>query len=144
MRNHRGFSLVELMVGITIFGVVAAFSVPALNGYLTTWNLTTAHTTLISELKLTRQKAISEGRNRRIWFSPGSQLYWFQNPETLIWTSYLVPDRVVIESANFQSFFDTEMKPDGRSTRSGMVVLRNTKSERDTVIVDLSGWIGRP
>ena len=34
MRRRAGFSLVEMMVGLTLLGLVAAFSVPALNGYI--------------------------------------------------------------------------------------------------------------
>ena len=144
MRSRAGFSLVELMVGLVIFGLVAGFSVPALNKSLSRWNLKTAHNTCISELKLLRQKAIGEGRSYRIWFSPGSRFYWFQDPETLLWTPYLLPERTAIVSANFNGFFDTQMTPDGRVTRSGMVVLTNNLSQLDTVQVDLNGWVGRP
>ena len=145
MRNRSGFSLVEMMVGLVVLGLLAAFSVPALNSYLSTWNLRSAHNTVISEFKLLRQKSIAEGRDRRIWFSPSSSMYWFQDPETFVWTTYTLPDRVTIESAVFGgSFYDTYMQPNGRSTRAGMIVLRNIKSERDTVMVDLTGWVGRP
>jgi hypothetical protein len=133
------------MVGLVIFGLVAGLSVPALNRYLSSWNLQSAHNTLTSEVKLLRQKAIGEGRNRRMWFSPGSPIYWFQDPETLIWKAYYLPDRVWIETSFFTGgFFDTEMKPDGQATRAGMIVLLNNNNERDTLMVDRSGWVGRP
>ena len=145
MRRRAGFSLVEMMVGLTLLGLVAAFSVPALNKYITTWNLRTAHSTLTGEVKLLRQKAISEGRNRRMWFSPNSPLYWFQDPVTYQWTPYYLPDRVKIETSYFTGgWYDTEMKPDGQATRAGMIVLRNNDNERDTLIVDRTGWVGRP
>lgn len=145
MRQRAGFSLVELMVTITVAGMILAFSIPAMNSYLTEWQLRQAHRTLISELKLLRQKAVSEGRQRRMWFSQGSGNYWFQNPDTFAWTIYKLPPRVTITSASFTGgVFDTYMQPDGRALRSGTVILTNTANKSDTLVVDLSGWAGRP
>jgi hypothetical protein len=133
------------MVGLVLVGLVAAFTVPALNRQMTTWNLRTAHNTLNSEIKLLRQKAISEGRNRRMWFSPGSPYYWTQDPETYYWTMYTLPDRVWFQTSYFTGgYYDTQMKPDGQATRAGTLILRNINNELDTLIVDRSGWVGRP
>lgn len=145
MRRRAGFSLVELMVTIVVVGVILGFSIPALNRYQTQWQLDQATRTLTSEIKLLRQKAIAESRDRRAWFSPGSRTYWFQDPQTFVWTSYQLPSRVIMESVLFTGgVYYTDMRPDGRSMRAGMIVLRNTDMQRDTLLVDLSGWVGQP
>jgi prepilin-type N-terminal cleavage/methylation domain-containing protein len=145
MRSRAGFSLIELLVTITIVGLILGFSLPALNRYHTRWQLEQAKRTLTSEIKLLRQKAIAESRDRRAWFSPSSRYYWFQDPETFVWTSYLLPPRVTMEYVYFTGgYYDTYMRPDGRSLRSGTIILRNTNMERDTLVVDLSGWVGEP
>ena len=145
MRGRAGFSLVELMVTITVMGLLLGFSVPAINRYLTQWQLQQATTTLTSEIKLLRQRAIAESRDRRAWFSPGSRFYWFQDPDTYVWTYYLLPPRVIMESVVFTGgVYDTYMGPDGRSLRSGVIVLRNDLVQRDTLVVSLSGWVGKP
>ena len=145
MRRKAGFSLVELMITITLVGVLLGLSVPSMNRFLTKWQLQQAHRTLLSEIKLLRQRAITESRPRRMWFSTGSGYYWTQDPETFLWTPYQLPPRVTMETVIFGGgFLDTYMQPDGRALRSGVIVLRNTLSERDTLVVDLSGWAGRP
>jgi prepilin-type N-terminal cleavage/methylation domain-containing protein len=145
MRPRAGFSLTEMMATVLILGMIAAFSVPAVNKYLTGWNLQTGRNTVVSELKLLRQKAITRGQSLRVWFSPGSDMYWFQNPTTSVWTMYRLPNRVTFATVYFTSGpYDTYMEPDGRSRRAGRIVLCNAAGARDTVDVDLSGWVGRP
>jgi prepilin-type N-terminal cleavage/methylation domain-containing protein len=145
MRRNCGFSLTELMLTLTVAGVLLTISIPAMNRYVTQWQLDQAHRKVVSELKLLRQKAISEGRERRMWFSQGSGTYWFYEPDVPAWRPHSLPPRVTITTAIFGGgFFDTSMQPDGRALRSGTVVLTNTANQRDTVVVDLSGWAGRP
>lgn len=145
MRPRAGFSLAEMMVTVLILGMVAAFSVPAFNKYLTGWNLTTSRTTVVTELKLLRQKAITRGQSLGVWFSPNSNMYWFQNPATGNWTLYRLPSRVTFSSVAFTGGpYYTYMEPDGRSRNAGRIVLTNTAGARDTVDVELSGWVGRP
>lgn len=146
MRSRTGFSLVEMMATLVVLGLIAAFTFPAFNRSLTEWNLRTGRNTVMSELKLLRQKAITRGQNLRIWFSPTTDMYWFQDPQSGAWTMYRLPNRVTFQTVSFLpgGVFDTFMQPDGRSLRSGTIILANTKGVKDTVMVDLSGWVGRP
>lgn len=145
MRPRAGFSMAEMLVAVLILGMIAAFTIPAVNKSLTRWNLQTSRNTVISEIKLLRQKAITQGQSLRVWFSPTTDMYWFQDPKTYVWTMYRLPSRVRFSTVSFVGGpYDTYMEPDGRSRRSGTIVLQNTAGARDTVIVDLSGWVGRP
>ena len=145
MSRRAGFSLVELMTVVLILGLLAAFSVPGVVKSIAGWNLNTSRNVVVSEIKLLRQRAITQGRSLNVWFSPGSNLYWIKNPTTGLWVSYQLPSRVQFLTVNFTGgFYDTFMLPDGRASRAGVIVLQNTKGVRDTVVVNLSGWVGRP
>jgi prepilin-type N-terminal cleavage/methylation domain-containing protein len=155
MSRRAGFSLTELMTVVLILGIIAGFAVPAVIKALSGWNLHTSREIVISEVKLLREKAIAQGRGLRIWFSPGSSLYWFQNnPPSGPWVSYQLPNRVTFYSVNFTpgSQYDTYMVADGRSCtsasgttgKSGTIILTNNKGVKDTVVVNMNGWVGQP
>jgi len=145
MRRRAGFSLTELMTTLVILGLLLLFSIPAVNKYLTDWNLQTSRNIVVSEIKLLRQRAITQGRSLRIWFSQGSNQYWFQDPNTLVWTMYKLPNRVTFSYVLFPGGpYDTYLEPDGRSRRSGTIFLTAQGGKQDTVLVDLTGWVGRP
>lgn len=68
MRPHRhvsrrsGFTLVEMMVLIGIFGLLAAISLPAFRGYTRANQLDSEADMLVSEMHLVRSTAIMQGR----------------------------------------------------------------------------------
>jgi Tfp pilus assembly protein FimT len=137
--------MAELMVTVLILGLIAAFSVPAVNRYLAGWNLQASRNTVISELKLLRQKAISRGQSLRVWFSPNADTYWFRDPQTLAWTMYRLPNRVKFGTVNLTGGpYFTDMEPDGSSSGAGLIELRAANGALDSVQIDLSGWVGRP
>ncbi len=146
MHRREGFSLTEMMTTVLILGLIAAFSVPAINTYLTGWNLKSSHSTIVSELKLLRQKAITRGQSLRVWFGQASNSYWFQDPKTNVWTMYRLPNRVSFGTVRFTPGgpYDTYMEPDGRCRGAGVIILRNAAGACDTIVVDMTGWVGRP
>src|SRR5947209_2209428 len=101
MSRRAGFSLIELMTAILIMGMIAGFSIPAIAKALSGWNLHTSRELMISEFKLLREKAVAQGRPLHVWVSQGSSTYFFQNPTTLVWTSYQLPNRVTFSSVSF-------------------------------------------
>ncbi len=58
-----GFSLIELLVGIVITGVMMAASIPALSRYLHDHELEGWAENLASDLRLCRQRAVAQGNN---------------------------------------------------------------------------------
>jgi uncharacterized protein (TIGR02596 family) len=61
-RLKRAFSLVELLVVIAVIGIVATFAVPAVQGMLRGTSLSTASGSLIDQMSLARQHALSKNR----------------------------------------------------------------------------------
>ncbi len=63
-RRHaaQGFSLVEMMIVIGLFGMLVAISVPSLQGYMRSNRLDTQSDRLTSDLALARSFAVARGR----------------------------------------------------------------------------------
>ncbi|HEX7877884.1 MAG TPA: GspH/FimT family pseudopilin [Candidatus Eisenbacteria bacterium] len=61
--GERGFSLVELMVSIALMSIMFLVGLPAMNRYLKTNRLLAASANLAGELRLARQRAVSEENN---------------------------------------------------------------------------------
>jgi len=59
-RNHRGFTLLELLVVLVIIGLMSAFVVPKLAGPLGNLNLKTASQKISAALRYARSQAASE------------------------------------------------------------------------------------
>ncbi len=78
MKNQRpsaAFSLVELLVVIAIIGIIGTFAVPAMQGVLKGTALSSASGTLVDQMSLARQHAISKNRTVEVRF------YRFVDPE---------------------------------------------------------------
>ncbi len=61
-RKHRGFSLVEMMVVIGVFGVLTALSLPAFGRYIRSNRISTSVSRFAADLQLARATAIANGR----------------------------------------------------------------------------------
>jgi len=147
MSRRAGFSLTELMMTVLILGMIAGFSVPAISKALSGWNLHNSRELMISEFKLMRERAVAQGRTLSIWCSPGTANYFFKSPTTGLWVAAKpLPNRVTFSSVAFGGGlpFSTDMNPDGTASKSGTIILVNNKGVRDTVVVNLNGWVGQP
>ncbi|MEZ4389184.1 MAG: GspH/FimT family pseudopilin [Candidatus Krumholzibacteriia bacterium] len=60
--HQRGFTLVELMLVISILGLIAAIAVPSFNGYLRANQVDTTADRITSDLALARSLSVSQGR----------------------------------------------------------------------------------
>ncbi|MCB1955571.1 MAG: GspH/FimT family pseudopilin [Rhodocyclaceae bacterium] len=67
-RRQVGFTLIELMVTLAVFAVVAALTVPGMNGFIVSSRLTGQANELLAGLNLARAEAIS--RNQRVILCP--------------------------------------------------------------------------
>jgi type IV fimbrial biogenesis protein FimT len=72
VRMHGGFSLVELMIVISLFGVLVAIGVPSILGYMHSARINGAATTLEADFHYARSVASSQRRTCQVRFSGGS------------------------------------------------------------------------
>jgi type IV fimbrial biogenesis protein FimT len=80
--GERGFSLVELMVSIALMSIMFAIGVPALARYMKTNKLLGSTANLAGELRLARQRAVSEENNVVFsWNLTDDKYQWFDDDD---------------------------------------------------------------
>ncbi len=75
LRTNRGFSLVELVVVVTITAILAAVAVPKISHGLSAQGLRTAAQRVASDLAYARTMARNRGRATEVHFSTGTTQY---------------------------------------------------------------------
>ncbi|WP_163836572.1 GspH/FimT family pseudopilin [Spartinivicinus ruber] len=68
MQRTQGFTLIELMITITIGAIILTFAVPSFNNFLTRYQLDTAESEFTSSVSFARNSAIT--RNTEITLTP--------------------------------------------------------------------------
>jgi prepilin-type N-terminal cleavage/methylation domain-containing protein len=134
--RERGFSLIELAITVLVMGLVLAFGIPAFRSLSNSYQLHGAAENLAAQLRLAREKAISTGVEQPMHFV-SSTTYHIHYP-TGVATVWTLPKGITFASGVGTWF---KMERDGRSNASGIVVLRDTRGNLDTVSVQLSGMV---
>ena len=163
-RDQRGFSLIELAVVVTLAGLVLAFVTPSINRYLKKAKLRDAAGTFASEMRLARQKAVTNNGRFWFWTANGLNYYYTGEQRWLGGTTYassptwtgpkFLPSNVRVLSPNWGGWNYFIYYPNGRPVSpastptniiyvSGSVKLVSTQGDPDTatVNVDLSGSV---
>jgi prepilin-type N-terminal cleavage/methylation domain-containing protein len=78
LNNRRGFSLVEMAVVVTVMGLVLAITAPGLIRQLNSQRVRDAAGILRDEMRLARQKAITNGTRNYVYvqWGPDAAQYW--------------------------------------------------------------------
>ena len=79
-KKEHGFSIVELMVSMSIIGLVSALSVPSLKSWSRNYNLQSAALDLYAHMHIAKMGAVKENRAWTLHFNPdGLSGYQVQN-----------------------------------------------------------------
>lgn len=133
--STRGFSLVELMIVLTIFGMLVGFSIPQFRRYGQTQALRGSAENLVQTIQLQRSRAMSTGQNVTVNFNTTAPLGWTCLSQGYTHVTRL-PNGVRYASANPTTL---TLGRDGRVSTSGTVVFVNRIGASDTVSIQISG-----
>jgi len=164
-RDQRGFSLIELAVVVTIAGLVLAFVTPSVNRYLLNARLRDAASEFTGEMRLSRQKAVTNNSRNWFWTYNGANYYYLGEQRWLgglpsspssfsgvTWRGpYYLPSNVRVRNPNWGGYNYFIYYPNGRpmsaaaTATGGSVDLITIQGDPDTITVnvDLSGAVSR-
>ncbi len=137
--REAGFSLMELMTVIIVGGILLAMMIPAFKSFNSSQDLKKATSNIRDQLMLAHEKAISTGQTQTIRFMTN-----FQNSDYHIWDgttaspSWKLPTGVSYDAGTTSTF---RMTSDGQCMDTGLIILTNTRGDKDTVSVRLSGLV---
>ncbi len=132
-----GFTLVEIIVALAIFGTLTAIALPDWGTVLLTFSLNGATRQVQSELHRIKMKAVSEKVNFKLVYSDKAKSYQVQRDGTLVETKTL-PKGIELRTAT-----SIEFTPRGtpKSTSPVTVFLCNSKNEGKNIVVRATGRI---
>lgn len=103
-QSAKGFSLLELMVVVGVFGVLVAASVPAISGSIRTARLEGAAATLAADLRYARSLASAQRKTYQVSFGANAYSLNLVSPPTVVRTRTL-PRGVTFGSSSTATFY---------------------------------------
>lgn len=134
--STRGFSLMELMIVLVVFGMVLGFGVPSYRRYSQTQSLRGTAQNLVNTIQLQRSRAMANGQTVRIDFDTASPAGWTCLSAGRQSVARL-PRGIRYLTAAPATLTITR---DGRLNTSGTVVFANDANVSDTVSIQLTGF----
>lgn len=134
--SSKGFSLVELMITLTIFGLMLGFGIPQFRRYGQTQALRGSAENLVQTIHLQRSRAMSTGQSVVLNFNTAATPPGWTCISQGYSNSTRLPKGVQFDSANPTTL---TLGRDGRVSTSGTVVFVNRLGTRDTVSIQISG-----
>lgn len=127
----KGFSLVELMIVVSVFGVLMAIAIPAVGGYLQSTRLVGAVHTLEADFHYAHSLAYEQRKTYEILFQPGSYVIAQVSPYTEIRTRTM-PKGVTCAASDTAVFYAWGLTDPVTITMAG-------SSRTDTLRVSANG-----
>ncbi len=150
--NHRGITLLELMIAVVVLGVIVAMAAPEFGDVLKRLKFKNKSRDLVSDLRLARSDAIAQrtqfglyfdlGQNQYIMFKDkvNPSLFTYDAGDSVIKTVSLDQDVLLYSS----SLTDNTIvfKPDGSASCSGNVIISDSQGN-EQADVDVLASTGR-
>lgn len=149
---YGGFTLIELGVALSIFGVLAMVSVPAITRYIQDYKLDGASSNLIGELRLCRHRAVAEANNYIMILDTAAETYTIvdddnNNGEADTGEQVVgpmdLPGGMDLRNGPWIPFPDDKitLRPNGTADATGILTIRNDHGrERLLYMVSSTGF----
>lgn len=137
--SGAGFTLTEIMIVLVVLGIVLSFMIPGTNRYRDDMLLRGAAESIAGQLRLMRDRAVGTRTSETMKFQAGvSGTDYRVEIGGVIKSGWQLPKKISYAAGTMTSVTIT---PDGLCSASGVIILRNTQSHRDTVSVLASGLV---
>jgi len=107
MKDDAGFTLIELMIAVSIAAVLMAISIPPVIQWRQTQQLNSATQQVLSVIQDMRSYAVKENANARIQFTENSTTYrtlkWKRADAGPVTLTHSLPPGIAISSTTFTS-----------------------------------------
>jgi prepilin-type N-terminal cleavage/methylation domain-containing protein len=145
-RICSGFTLLELAFAIVVAGLCLAASIPAIVSYVQDYRLDGFASNFVSELNLTKHRAISEGNDYVVTLYPEENTYSVldddnsngnaESGEQLLWGDQL-PDNLRLSNGPQLPFPDNSLtlRPDGTASATGTITIINEHGRQRVLLV---------
>ena len=146
IKNDIGFTLVELMVGCMIMGIVAAVAAPGFSGLIRNYKLSNAARMVWLDLNKAKMMAIKQGLTMRVDFDSSGTFYDIyrvnqDNTTTKVFTRNLTADYAGI---TLSSRTTTPISFGNTGTaNAGTVILQRDSSHSKVFTIATTGRIGQ-
>ncbi len=138
LRQSSGITLVEIMAGLVVFGILIAASLPAFRKYMATQLVEGTVNRFAVNLRLARQKAATEGNNYLFSFDPGTNTYQILDDDNnsgsadageIVHGPFTIPAELTVTNGPAVPFpGDTLLFfPNGTASNTGEVTISNTR-----------------
>lgn len=140
--TERGFTLLEMLIVISIIGIIALFGLPAYEQVAPNLALSSVSKDISTDLRYAQQLAVTEQVIYSIIFNTVNNSYQIVNSssgQTL--QTKNVDRRITIEQITGLASDTVNFTPTGAVTESGQIILKNTSNKRVTIEVKPSGYV---
>ena len=148
-----GFTLMELMVVLVIFGIVSAVALPGFNRFLRSVDLNSQVQRISTLIRVVRQRAITENNNYIVWWSPTVQGWgWFDDDNNdgvhqvteKIELPTALPTWITVTNSGTNPFPSDSLtfQPNGSASASGSAIFSNPEGyTRSLSVVRPTGMV---
>ena len=142
-KYKKAFTLVEMLVVVSVIGIISGISVVAIKNYQPTMNLNGIARDIVTDLRYAQQLTVSEQVKHGIKFCQIEKKYQVirYGAEEIIIKEANLPQGVSYQSIEGFTLERARFNPYGAVEEGGTVVLINEESKTKTIEIKPSGFV---
>lgn len=142
IKRQLGFTLVELLIVISITAIVAAISIPFDRSIIQNMNLSAATRDLASDLRYAQQLAVTTQINYNVIIDIASNSYQIKDAATATTIKNVnIKNNIYLKSVSDFSSNTASFNATGAALSTGSIVLSNLSGRESIIEIKPSGYV---